>query len=165
MSHFNAQNRPLGQRSDLLPVDMSIFNTSFISSPLFNEKRLDFLYYRHTEEETLHADIFFGERAMGPPDLVHGGCMTAVLDEAMGVLPLLMGYPVVSVNVNVDLVKMTPINSWGVVEVGIERIDERKILTRSSVSNLEGEVLVRGEGVYVIVPKERYVVSEKLSFE
>lgn len=156
MSGFAPADRPLGRRHDLIPVDMSHFQPSFISSPIDNDDRVDFLYYHSEKEQALYADIFFGSRAMGPPDHVHGGCMTAILDEAMGILPWLLGHPVVSVNVNVDLFKMTPVYTWGIVKVEIERVDTRKILTCATIHNPEGELLVRGKGVYAIVPLDKF---------
>lgn len=156
MPLYPLAQRPLGTRSDLIPIDMAHFNPSFISSPLYNEERVDFQYYYCKKEQALYADTYFGIRAMGPPDFVHGGCMTAILDEAMGILPWMLGHPVVSVNVNIDLVKMTPIHSWGVVKVTIERIDKRKILTKATVHNPAGDLLVKGDGVYVIMNNKKF---------
>lgn len=91
---------------------------------------------------------------MGPPGLVHGGALAAMLDEAMVLALALAGQMGVSANLNLDYRKPSFLGSELKVEGWLERVEGRKIYTRGLVQ-IDDTVTVEATSLY-ITPREGF---------
>ena len=116
--------------------------------------RVRLAYFRKLEQPELYAKAWFGTKTMGPPGHVHGGAMAAALDEAMGAVCWMNGYKVVAATLRVSFVAMVPIQTETILEARIDRIEGRKIHTRSSLTNPAGQKVAEGEGLVIVLKEE-----------
>jgi len=95
------------------------------------------------------------ERYTGPPGHVHGGIIATVLDEAMGKVNKLREVIALTCQMTVDYLRPVPLNkplrveSWEVSSSGRKHVNTAEILNR------KGEVLARGQALFVSVDAER----------
>ena len=95
----------------------------------------------------------FTKAQQGPPGHLHGGASAAVLDEAMGAAVWSSGYPVVSVNLNIDYHQPVPLGVPVTVEAYITGQDGKALHTKAEIRLPDGSVAVSGRGIYVAAPK------------
>jgi acyl-coenzyme A thioesterase PaaI-like protein len=112
-------------------------------------------YYRERGGDHLHACVWFGPAAEGPPDTVHGGAIAAVLDEAMGAVCWMNGHPVLGARITINYRHMVPLGFHGRVEVWIARIEGRKIFLESRLTDASAKVYATGEGLFVRLGPDR----------
>jgi acyl-coenzyme A thioesterase PaaI-like protein len=89
------------------------------------------------------------ERQQGPPRHAHGGCLSAVLDEAMGAAAWCAGHPVVAAKLEIDFRRAVPLGQPLRVEAWVDRVDGRKEWTLSEVRFADGAVATRGRGLFI----------------
>jgi len=111
-------------------------------------------YFRRPNEPELYAKAWFGGKAMGPPGHVHGGAMAATLDEAMGAVCWMNGHHVVAATITVKFLAMLPIETETILEAGIARVEGRKVSTRSSLTDPNGQKVAEAEGLFIILKDE-----------
>ncbi len=99
--------------------------------------------------ETTHT---FTEAQQGPPGFLHGGASAAVLDEAMGSTVWSSGYPVVSVNLNVDYHHPIPLGVEVHISAHITGRDGKAIYTQAELRLPDGTIAVSARGIYVEAP-------------
>lgn len=116
--------------------------------------RVRLAYFRTPQQPELYAKAWFGTKTMGPPGHVHGGAMAAALDEAMGAVCWMNNYKVVAASLRVSFVAMLPIQTETILEARIDRIEGRKIYTRSSLTNPAGRKVAEGEGLFIVLKEE-----------
>ena len=122
---------------------------SFVSGEAAAAHRTRVEYFRHPENDHLHARVWFGPHTEGPPNAVHGGAIAAVLDEAMGGVCWMNGHQVVGARITINYRHMTPLGFEGRVESWIERIERRKIFLKSRLTDDTGKVHAEGEALFV----------------
>ncbi|HDR05322.1 MAG TPA: PaaI family thioesterase [Candidatus Marinimicrobia bacterium] len=140
---------------DFRPINMSRYNHSFVSGDLEPE-RIRIEYYLRQRDNHLIAHACFGKKAEGPPGFAHGGSQAAVLDEAMGATPWANLLSVVAAEIHIQFKKMLPLQSYVRVECRINKIQGRKVFTSGEISDGNGTIYSAGEGVYIILPIERF---------
>ena len=118
-------------------------------------ERTRIVYFRRPDAGTLYARAWFGPRTLGPPGHVHGGAIAAVLDEALGAVCWMNGYPTVAAQITISFVGMLPIDTETTVESWIESVDGRKIRLRSTLKTPLGGSVAEGQGLFVILRDER----------
>src|SRR5207244_2803704 len=89
--------------------------------------------------EAYQAQFAFDERHQGGPGLVHGGLVSAALDEACGLLATWYRFPAVTARIFVRYRRPVPINTPLVVRSWVEESRSRRIHIRGE---LEGEELL-----------------------
>lgn len=137
-----------------IPIEDFIHGRSFISGQPKGE-RLRVSYYRREADGAIVGHAWFGPEAEGPPGHAHGGSISGVLDEAMGVAAWLVGHPVVAAQLSVDFVKMVPLGTMATFETWLERASGRKIVMRSRLLDSEGAALAEARGLFVSLPPEK----------
>src|SRR3989338_2550066 len=85
----------------------------------------------------------------GYKDVVHGGILATVLDEAMTRLGYELGLNTVTARIEVDLKKPAYINEKLFLEGEIIEEKERKVLAKSVAKNADGEIVAEAKGVLV----------------
>ncbi len=89
------------------------------------------------------------ERQQGPPRHAHGGCLSAVLDEAMGAAVWCAGHPVVAARLEIDFRKAVPLGVPLEVEGWLVSASGRKVWAESELRLPGGVVATRGRGLFV----------------
>lgn len=102
------------------------------------------------------ATVRFNEAYQGPPSVVHGGFVAAVLDEALGRTRHLTDRNVVTGSLSVRYVRPTPINVELSIEAWIADVQERKMISRGRICNGD-TVVAEAEGVFVFMKRERFM--------
>jgi uncharacterized protein (TIGR00369 family) len=95
------------------------------------------------------------ERYTGPPGHCHGGIIAAILDEAMGKVNKLRNVIAVTSQMTVDYLRPVPLNKPLRVESCELRVRGRKHLNMGEILNRKGEVLARGQGLFIAIDAER----------
>ena len=89
------------------------------------------------------------DRQQGPPRHAHGGCLSAVLDEAMGAAAWCAGHPVVAAKLEVDFRRAVPLGVPLTVEAWVSSSEGRKVWTESELKLPDGNVATRGRGLFI----------------
>ncbi len=95
---------------------------------------------------------WFGPGSLGPPGHAHGGSMAAVLDEAMGAAAWLAGHRVVAVHLESEFRRLLPIGTDATFEAWVERVEGRKIYTRSRLYGATGEDYAAATALFLEIP-------------
>ena len=105
------------------------------------------------EDHSISTHVTLDLAQQGPPGFAHGGASAALLDEAMGTSVWAAGHQVVAVNLQVNYLKPLPLNQEVWVRAQMERVEGHAVYAKSSISLMDGTILVTGEGVYVEAPQ------------
>lgn len=112
-------------------------------------------YYRD-EEQQLQARIWFGPETEGPPGSAHGGSVSAVLDEVLGLAAWAAGYPIVVGNLNVSFRNLLPLQKVVTVESRIISAQGRKVLVHGRIFCGEA-TYAEGECLCITIPEKKAV--------
>ena len=132
------------------PVDTTL--KTFISGDPEGD-RLRVKYYKHLNgpRKGIRGLAWFGPGSEGPPDHAHGGSLSGVLDEAMGVAIWSEGKLAVAANLCIDFLSMVRLGSVAEFDAWIEKAEKRKVWTRAEL-RCEGKPCVSAEGLFIEVP-------------
>jgi len=120
------------------------------------DDRVCLIMYRHPENQRVAARVWFGPGSRGGPGQVHGGAISAVLDQLLGFSAWNTGMPCVTARLAVDFRGRIELGVAAWVEAWVERTEERKVITRGSLINDEGKLLAEAEGLFILVKKEYF---------
>ena len=95
------------------------------------------------------------ERYTGPPGHCHGGIIATILDEAMGKVNKLRQVIAVTAQMTVDYLRPVPLNKPLRVESREVSSVRRKHVNMGEILNQKGEVLARGQALFISVDAER----------
>jgi len=95
------------------------------------------------------------ERYTGPPGHCHGGIIATILDEAMGKVNKLRQVIAVTAQMKVDYIRPVPLNKPLRVESREVSSHKRKHVNQGEILNQKGEVLARGEALFISIDAER----------
>lgn len=105
-------------------------------------------------------DFALPRRYQGPPNHAHGGVIATILDEAMGKVNKLRNVIALTKSMNIEYLKPVPLET-PLLAVGLEsRVVGREHHNLAEIRNAGGEVLARGEGIFIAVDRKR--LEEKL---
>ncbi len=104
------------------------------------------------EDGSVTGVVTLQEGHEGPPFHVHGGVLSALLDEAMGGAAWANGKRVVAVNLNFNFRKPVPLGVPLHVRGRIDRDEGRKCFTVGEIVLLDGAVAVEGTGIFLEAP-------------
>jgi uncharacterized protein (TIGR00369 family) len=95
------------------------------------------------------------ERYTGPPGHCHGGIIATILDEAMGKVNKLRQVIAVTAQMTVEYLRPVPLNKPLRVESREVSSLRRKHVNMGEILNQKGEVLARGQALFISVDAER----------
>ncbi len=128
---------------------------SFVSGEPAGD-RLRVRYFRRDQDDALVGKVWFGPGAEGPPGHAHGGSIAAVLDEATGCAAWLAGHSVVAARLTIEFRRLLPLGTLATLEAWVEHTDGRKVATRGRLLGAGGEPFAEAEGLFIILPHERF---------
>lgn len=80
----------------------------------------------------------------GYKDIVHGGILSTLLDEAMVKVALLQGMPAVTAEINVRFKNSLLIGEKAIIEAEILQINKKIIETSSTVKKIDNTIIAKG---------------------
>ena len=107
------------------------------------------------ENNVVHGSVLFGPAYEGAPGCVHGGFLSAVLDEALGLSCIFSGQPGMTGELTVRYLKPTPLEMPLRIETRFDRQDGRKIYNSGEIYSGAIKV-VESKGVFISIPTERF---------
>ncbi len=111
--------------------------------------------------EAYSAPLRFDERHQGAPGIVHGGIVSAALDEAMGILAQHVAFPSVTARFLVRYRKPVPAGEELRLEAHLQRVVGRQRRFDAAVRSDE-QVLADAEGWFLEVPLTHFLRYRRL---
>jgi hypothetical protein len=133
---------------------------SFLNGGSDAGQRVSFEYDFSNGLNCVQGYVDFGPLAEGPPQHVHGGCISSVLDQTMGAAVFLKGIFAMTAEMQVTYKRPIPINSRQSFFAKVESQDGRKFYTTSQLADSQGQVFALGRGIFVQVPKEKLGLAD-----
>jgi uncharacterized protein (TIGR00369 family) len=96
----------------------------------------------------------------GGGGFAHGGIIAVVLDEAMGKLSRLADESAVTAEMNIEYKRPVPIDKPIVVEGWQEEATGRNRFRVAEIHDLQGNLLARGKGRFVIVKQAHFTEAQ-----
>jgi uncharacterized protein (TIGR00369 family) len=93
-----------------------------------------------------------GQEQEGPPGFVHGGVLTALLDEAMGAAAWCAGHRVVAANLNVDFRRPVALGADIHIVGRVEAVEGRKVYTSGEIYLADQAIAVTSRGLFIETP-------------
>jgi len=118
--------------------------------------RIKVRYFKKDSDNSFVARVWFGPSTEGPTGHVHGGCMAALLDEAMGASAWIAGHTVVAAKLTVKYRAMLPLGTVTTIEAWISSVKEKKVMTRGKIYDGTGTLYSESEGLFINIPSERF---------
>jgi uncharacterized protein (TIGR00369 family) len=113
------------------------------------------------EARRARGSFVLGPDYAGGGGFAHGGIIAVVLDEAMGKLSRLADESAVTAEMNIEYKRPVPIDKPIVVEGWQEEATGRNRFRVAEIRDLQGNLLARGKGRFVIVKQAHF--TEALS--
>jgi uncharacterized protein (TIGR00369 family) len=114
------------------------------------------LKFTYDEERNCFVCRFrLGKRYSGPPGHCHGGIIATILDEAMGKVNKLRDVVALTSEIKVNYRKPVPLHKPLRVESREVSVTGRRHVNMAEILNESGEVLARGEGIFIAIDPER----------
>ncbi|GAA1984985.1 hypothetical protein GCM10009799_07990 [Nocardiopsis rhodophaea] len=101
-------------------------------------------------EEGLRAEVTLSGVYQGPPGLVHGGWIAAMLDQALGSASAAAGMPGLTANLDVNYRNPTPLNVPLEITARVTGTERRKVFVAAEIRH-NGEITAEGTAVMVQV--------------
>jgi uncharacterized protein (TIGR00369 family) len=95
------------------------------------------------------------DRYTGPPGHCHGGIIATILDEAMGKMNKLRQVIALTSRITVEYLRPVPLNKRLRVESREVSVRGRRHVNMGEILNQKGEVLARGQGLFISIDAER----------
>lgn len=105
------------------------------------------------DEGCIHSEAVISERHQGPPGYVHGGALSAIMDDAMGMCAWANGHPVVAANLNVSFRKPVPLGQTIRIRAWVVEQRGRKVGAAGEILLPDGTAGVEASGTFVAVPQ------------
>ncbi|NYH54373.1 MULTISPECIES: PaaI family thioesterase [Nocardiopsis] len=100
--------------------------------------------------EGLRGEVTLNTVYQGPPGLVHGGWIAALLDQAVGSVSAVETAPGLTANLNVDYRRPTPLFTPLEVTSWVERVEGRKVFVAGRI-RAHGEVTAEATALMIQV--------------
>jgi len=134
----------------LTELTMLNYKDSFVSGN--SQSNIKIHYYFNRENGLFYSKVFFTSNTQGPPQHVHGGAISAVLDETMGGAGWLNGYPIVTSHLSIKFLKPIRLNSELFVESQLEKIEKRKVFIKGKMEGSNNVIYAESEGIFTLIP-------------
>jgi len=115
--------------------------------------RLLVKYFLDKSDGSFKTWAWFGQGAEGAPGRVHGGSVSAILDEALGASVWVRGKPVVTVTLKIRYRNPLPVGTVCDIETTIVReTAKRAVVTGILRPRSGGDVVAEAEAVFFLLP-------------
>ena len=118
-------------------------------------------------ERGLEIDVLFDENVgevnfeftpddfmLGAPGYVHGGVLSAIMDESQGVLCFHIGHMIMTDELHLKYHKATPLHKPVKVHSWMTAVRKRRLYTRATMHSEEGELLCASSARWYLLPEK-----------
>jgi uncharacterized protein (TIGR00369 family) len=130
-------------------------NTCFVCGP-DNPEGMRLTFTLDEERSTFVCEFNLGERYTGPPGHCHGGIIATILDEAMGKVNKLRDVIALTSQMTIDYLRPVPLNKTLRVESREVSVQGRKHINMGEILNQKGEVLARGQALFIAIDPRKF---------
>jgi acyl-coenzyme A thioesterase PaaI-like protein len=103
----------------------------------------------------VRADLEFARYFEGGPGTVHGGAITAFVDDLLGYVPVAYGSPGVTARLDTNFISPVPMGVTVRGEAWMSRVEGRKMWAEGTIE-YDGRVLVEASALFVEFDFEHY---------
>ncbi len=122
-------------------------------------------FFYQDEEGRVVAHFTGKEEHQGYPGVMHGGIVTALLDEVIGRVAIAHGLWTVTAKLEVRFRRPVPLGQPLTLVGEMTRLRRRTLEGRGEIRLEDGTVVAEAEGVYIRLPQEEIErVEEELGF-
>jgi len=107
------------------------------------------------KRKTFVCRFLLDDRYTGPPGHCHGGIIATILDEDMGKVNKLRQVIALTSRITVEYLRPVPLNKPLRVESREVSLRGRRHVNMAEILNQQGEVLARGQGLFISIDAER----------
>jgi acyl-coenzyme A thioesterase PaaI-like protein len=125
---------------------------SFISGDGLPRVQADYWYC--AAERKVRGVVQFGPASEGMPGLVHGGAISGVFDEAVGLLSWYLGVPVATRELVVRFRQFVPVNSTVRIEGHLAPLEALMVQGSAVMTSLDGTVHATAQASFVELDPE-----------
>ena len=111
------------------------------------------------DDRRTHGKFSLGANYAGGAGFAHGGIIAVVLDEAMGKLSKLTGERAVTAEMSIAYCKPVPVDQEILVEGWQEEEKGRNRFRAAEIRDVQGNLLARGKGRFVVLGAEQSAAS------
>ena len=97
-----------------------------------------------------------GDEYQGGSGFLHGGIIAVLLDEVMSKACRFHSEHAVTADLRVEYLRPIRVDQEIVVEGFVARRDGRQLYHEGEIRNVVGDLLVRGQGRFVVIDPEKY---------
>lgn len=101
--------------------------------------------------DVLAAVMTFDERHMGPPQIVHGGALAAVIDEAMTATVFHHREPAFTAQLTINYRQPVRVGQPVAVRAWVTRREGRKRWLRADIRDEAGALCAEAEGLFILM--------------
>lgn len=101
------------------------------------------------------ADLEFARRFEGGPGTVHGGAITAFMDDLLGYVPVAFGTPGVTAKLDTNFIAPVPMGVTVAGSAWMSRIEDHKMWAEG-VIEVDGHVIVESSALFVAITSDHY---------
>jgi acyl-coenzyme A thioesterase PaaI-like protein len=105
--------------------------------------------------DRVHGAVELDARHQGAPGYAHGGAVTTILDDALGMLLFILRRPAVTARIEVDFRRPAFIGRPFEVEAWVDRVDGRKLWMAAALRD-EGETIAEARSLFVEVDPQHF---------
>ena len=105
--------------------------------------------------DRVHGSVELDQRHQGAPGYAHGGAVATILDDALGMLLLVLRRPAVTARIEVDFRRPAYLGRRFEVEAWVDRVDGRKLWMAAALHD-HGEVVAEARSLFLEVKPEHF---------
>jgi acyl-coenzyme A thioesterase PaaI-like protein len=107
------------------------------------------------DDERVRGEVTLDRRHEGAPGYAHGGAVSTILDDAVGMLLFVLERPAVTARLEVDFRAPAYTGRRFEVEAWVDRVDGRKLHLVSELRD-EGELVAEAHALFLEVDTEHF---------
>lgn len=116
-----------------------------------NPAGMHLTFVQDNDQRKIIGRFILGERYQGGGGMGHGGIIATLMDEAMGKIALFRNVRAVTAELTVQFLKPVRVDEEIIVEAYETEQKGRSLFHVGEIRNLNGDVLARGRGRFVII--------------
>ncbi|ETV87649.1 hypothetical protein H257_01149 [Aphanomyces astaci] len=126
-------------------------DTHYIHSLSVPGKYEAFDVYGHADKNSTVSSVYFGKKLCGHEGIVHGGCISTVLDELFGWTMFWMTEDVgFTANLNVNFRKPLPVDTFGLIYTKFDKRERRKVYMKSRLEDNDGNLYAEATTLFIL---------------
>lgn len=117
---------------------------------------------RDKEAKRASATFNLGAAYEGPPDHVHGGVLSMLLDQILGNIPSLVGLPGMTASLEVTYRRPSPLLTDLGIEAWVDRTEGWKTFVKGRIFDPQGRTTAEAEALFIVPKFARERLSRNL---